>query len=182
MTTAAELSVAERLVQVLQHLGIERAHFAASPANITGFTQAHPELGGPELGFMATLESRGRPTLDVTSSSSDNRWKPQRRRCQINPSYSDHRVRRWESYAALISYAAIAVPVMSRQVWNLWVISRQYARTGRRWRRGRKCDAMGPYAERKRWACPGDLNPRMRHACWRVGWCEFSARLFRYRC
>ena len=42
--STAELSVAERLVQVLQHLGIERAHFAASlPADITGFAQAHPE-------------------------------------------------------------------------------------------------------------------------------------------
>ncbi len=44
MTTAAGTSVAERLAQVLQHLGIERAHFAASlPADITGFVQAYPE-------------------------------------------------------------------------------------------------------------------------------------------
>jgi pimeloyl-ACP methyl ester carboxylesterase len=44
MTTAAHLSVADRLVQVLDHLGIERAHFAASMlADVTGFAQAHPE-------------------------------------------------------------------------------------------------------------------------------------------
>jgi SAM-dependent methyltransferase len=44
MTTGADLSVAERLAQVLHHLGIERAHFAASMlADVTGFAQAHPE-------------------------------------------------------------------------------------------------------------------------------------------
>jgi SAM-dependent methyltransferase len=44
MTTGAELSVADRLAQVLHHLGIERAHFAASMlADVTGFAQAHPE-------------------------------------------------------------------------------------------------------------------------------------------
>ena len=44
MTTGADLSVADRLAQVLHHLGIERAHFAASVlADVTGFAQAHPE-------------------------------------------------------------------------------------------------------------------------------------------
>ena len=44
MTTAAELSVAHRLAQVLDHLSIERAHFAASMlADVAGFVQAHPE-------------------------------------------------------------------------------------------------------------------------------------------
>ena len=44
MTTAAELSVADRLLQVLDHLGIERAHFAGSMlADVTGFAQAHSE-------------------------------------------------------------------------------------------------------------------------------------------
>jgi SAM-dependent methyltransferase len=44
MTTKADLSVADRLAQVLDHLGIERAHFAASMlADVTGFAQAHPE-------------------------------------------------------------------------------------------------------------------------------------------
>jgi hypothetical protein len=44
MTTATDLSVSDRLLQVLDHLGIERAHFAASMMpDITGFAQAHPE-------------------------------------------------------------------------------------------------------------------------------------------
>lgn len=44
MTTASELSVADRLAQVLDHLGIKRAHFAASMlADVAGFAQAHPE-------------------------------------------------------------------------------------------------------------------------------------------
>jgi SAM-dependent methyltransferase len=44
MTTQADLSVADRLSQVLDHLGIERAHFAASMlADVTDFAQAHPE-------------------------------------------------------------------------------------------------------------------------------------------
>ena len=44
MTTEADLSVADRLAQVLDHLGIERAHFAASMlADVAGFAQAHPE-------------------------------------------------------------------------------------------------------------------------------------------
>jgi SAM-dependent methyltransferase len=44
MATAVDLSVADRLVQVLHHLGIERAHFAASMlADVTGFAQTHPE-------------------------------------------------------------------------------------------------------------------------------------------
>ena len=44
MTTVAELSVADRLAQVLDHLGIERAHFAVSMlADVTGFAQAHPD-------------------------------------------------------------------------------------------------------------------------------------------
>jgi SAM-dependent methyltransferase len=42
MTT--ELSVADRLVQLLDHLGIERAHFAARMlADVSGLVQAHPE-------------------------------------------------------------------------------------------------------------------------------------------
>ena len=45
--TAADLSVADRLLKVLDHLGIERAHFAASMlADVTGLAQAHPERIG----------------------------------------------------------------------------------------------------------------------------------------
>ena len=44
MTTKADLSVADRLAQVLDHLRIERAHFAASMlADVASFAQAHPE-------------------------------------------------------------------------------------------------------------------------------------------
>jgi pimeloyl-ACP methyl ester carboxylesterase len=44
MTTDAEIPVADCLAQVLDHLEIERAHFAASMlADVTGFAQAHPE-------------------------------------------------------------------------------------------------------------------------------------------
>jgi SAM-dependent methyltransferase len=44
MTTKADLSVADRLEQVLDHLRIKRAHFAASMlADVAGFTRAHPD-------------------------------------------------------------------------------------------------------------------------------------------
>jgi SAM-dependent methyltransferase len=44
MSTGVDLSVADRLAQVLRHVGIERAHFVASMlADVTGFAQAHPE-------------------------------------------------------------------------------------------------------------------------------------------
>jgi SAM-dependent methyltransferase len=44
MTTEADLSVADRLLRVLDHLGIERAHFAGSMlADVTGFAQIHPD-------------------------------------------------------------------------------------------------------------------------------------------
>jgi len=42
--TTADLSLADRLTQVLDRLGIERAHFAGSMlADVTGFAQAHSE-------------------------------------------------------------------------------------------------------------------------------------------
>jgi hypothetical protein len=40
---------------------------------------------------------------------------------------------------------------------------------------------MGPEAARKRGARPGGGNRCMRRSRWRVGWCELSARLFKYR-
>ena len=44
MTRKVDLSVADGLSQLLDHLGIERAHFAASMlADVTGLAQAHPE-------------------------------------------------------------------------------------------------------------------------------------------
>jgi hypothetical protein len=42
--TTTKLSLADRLAQVLDHLGIERAHFAGSMlADVTGFAQAHSD-------------------------------------------------------------------------------------------------------------------------------------------
>lgn len=44
MATAANIPVADRLVRVLDHLGIGRAHFAASMlADVAGLIQAYPE-------------------------------------------------------------------------------------------------------------------------------------------
>jgi hypothetical protein len=40
---------------------------------------------------------------------------------------------------------------------------------------------MGPKAERKRCACLADLKRRIFFSRNRVGWCEFSARLFNTR-
>ena len=42
---------------------------------------------------------------------------------------------------------------------------------------GRKNDAITPKVARNRWACPADLNLRIRRPRSRVGWCELSARL-----
>jgi len=41
-------------------------------------------------------------------------------------------------------YAAIGVPVISRQIRNLGAISWRYSEAGNRWRLGRKCWAIGP--------------------------------------
>ena len=44
MATQAQLFVEERVIQLLQHLGIEKAHFAARlPGDWQNFTAAHPE-------------------------------------------------------------------------------------------------------------------------------------------
>jgi hypothetical protein len=61
MTMATDLSVADRLAQVLDHLGIEHAHFAASMlADVTGFVQAHP-------GRIASLTLVCPPRLDPST-------------------------------------------------------------------------------------------------------------------
>ena len=44
-----------------------------------------------------------------------------------------------------------------------------YASADKRCPRGRKCCAVRPYAARKRWACPPDLNPCIHRSRWRVG-------------
>src|SRR2546430_4559463 len=70
---------------------------------------------------------------------------------------------------------------MSAQLAKRFFISWRYSAADNRCRRGRKCWAMGPYADRKRWACPGDLTPCMRYSRCRVGRCECSHRLLSYR-
>ena len=45
MTTEVDLPVEERILQLLQHLGISKAHFAASnPQDWRGLVTAHPEV------------------------------------------------------------------------------------------------------------------------------------------
>ena len=45
MSTEVELPVEERILQLLQHLGIQQAHFAAStPSDWQGLVTAHPEV------------------------------------------------------------------------------------------------------------------------------------------
>ena len=45
MAAEAELPVEERILQLLRHLGIQQAHFAAStPADWEGLVTAHPEV------------------------------------------------------------------------------------------------------------------------------------------
>ncbi len=61
MTTEADLSVADRLAQVLDHLGIARAHFAASMlADVADFAQSHP-------GRIASLTLVCPPRLDPST-------------------------------------------------------------------------------------------------------------------
>ena len=75
--------------------------------------------------------------------------------------------------------AARFVPVISAQLSNRCRISLRYSSADSRGRLGQKCWAIGPYADKNRWACPADLNPFMRCSRWRVGRCEFSPRLLR---
>jgi hypothetical protein len=73
------------------------------------------------------------------------------------------------------------VPVISPQPSNRCLISSRYADTASRCRLGRKRWALGPYADRKRWACPGEVNPCIQRSRWRVGRWECSHRLLRER-
>ena len=55
----------------------------------------------------------------------------------------------------------MTVPVISRQRWKRGAMAGRYWGAGSRWRRGRTCGAMGPYAERNRWACPAPSWPAL---------------------
>jgi hypothetical protein len=73
-----------------------------------------------------------------------------------------------------------ASPVTWFQVVNRVVISWRYWVAVSRWRRGRKCGDIPLNAERNRCALPGEVNFFLARSRCLVGWCEFSARLFRY--
>jgi len=87
-----------------------------------------------------------------------------------------------EKWGGLWHYTTDVTPVTSFHCWNRSCKRARYSPACKRWRRGWKCPAIGPKAERKRWACLADLNRRIFFSCSRVGWCEFSARLLCLLC
>lgn len=63
MITKTKLTVTERIVQLLQHLGIEKAHFASrSLDDLTGFAKRHPEMFAS-----LTLVCPATPPIDIIS-------------------------------------------------------------------------------------------------------------------
>src|SRR5215210_9422571 len=68
---------------------------------------------------------------------------------------------------------------MSAHISNARSRAARYSLAGRRSRRRWKRLLIWSWAERKRWAWPADVNCFICRARRRVGWCEFSARLFR---
>jgi hypothetical protein len=66
------------------------------------------------------------------------------------------------------------------QVVNRVVISCRYWVAVSRWRRGLKWGDIPLNADKNRCACPGEVNFFIARSRCRVGWWEFSARLFRY--
>ena len=78
--------------------------------------------------------------------------------------------------------AAQAAPLISAHDSNARALTARYwlAGTGSR-RRGKRV-LIWPWAERKRWAWPAGLKRFICRSRRRVGWCEFSARLFRPLC
>src|SRR5258708_7709706 len=79
-------------------------------------------------------------------------------------------------------YAAFLTSVTSFHCRNRSCKRVRYSPARKRCLRGWKCPAMGPKAERKRWACLVVLNRRIFFSRSRVGWWEFSARLFNPLC
>jgi len=80
------------------------------------------------------------------------------------------------------SYAVRATPVTSAQTWRAWVRAARCWVAETSWRRRWKRLLIPSWAERKRWACPADLKRFICRSRRRVGWCEFSARLFNPLC
>src|SRR5918992_5643363 len=75
--------------------------------------------------------------------------------------------------------AAAAIPLMLAHVSNARALAARYCSaetwSRRRWKRL----LIWSWAERNRWAWPADLKRFICRSRRRVGWCEFSARLFR---
>ncbi len=92
-----------------------------------------------------------------------------RRHCQLKlmQRWSRHKNNSNPSLAATSSLnfcplqAAVWTQLTSAHVVNLNCISARYRSALSRCRRTRKCDEMIPKAERKRCACPADLNRRI---------------------
>lgn len=70
--------------------------------------------------------------------------------------------------------------MISHQTANRSVISVRHSAAVSRCRRGRKCGEMLLNADRNRCACPGEVKRFIARSRCRVGWCEFSALLFKY--
>ena len=78
--------------------------------------------------------------------------------------------------------AAAVVPVSSCHRWHRGVISWWDAEAEKRWRRGRRGDAIGPQVARDHGACLGELTRRIHCAGCRIGWGACAARALRERC
>ena len=76
--------------------------------------------------------------------------------------------------------AAALVAVTSCQSANRSAISVRHSGAESLCRLGRKCCEMSPNADRRLCACPGEVKRFIARSRCRVGWCEFSARLFKY--
>jgi hypothetical protein len=90
------------------------------------------------------------------------------------------RVRAGDGLCGAGGHAVAGRPTTSYQVVNRVLISCRYWTAVSRWRRGRKCGDIPLNADKDRCAPPGEVNFFMARSRCRVGWWEFSARLFRY--
>lgn len=86
----------------------------------------------------------------------------------------------WTTLELFAFQTATSIAVTSRQTAKRSAISVRHSGAESRCRPGRKCGEIELNADRNRCACPGDVNRFIARSRCRVGWCEFSARLFRY--
>ena len=88
----------------------------------------------------------------------------------------------WKGHEKWRGLGGYATCLTSFHCWNRPCKMARYSPARKRCLRGWKCPVMGPKAERKRCACLADLNRRIFFSRRRVGWCKFSARLFKPLC